>query len=45
MPTLLPQATQKIKLIMPQDYPSGTVTRFDEDRVVLFSNDDGMYAI
>lgn len=45
MPTLLPQATKKIKLGMPQDYPAGTVTRFDEDRVVLFSNDDGMYAI
>lgn len=45
MPTLLPQVTKKIKLGMPADYPPGTVLQFDEDRVVLFSDDDGLSAI
>ncbi len=45
MPTLLPQETKKIKLGMPTDYPSGTVLQFEQDRVVLFSDNDGVYAI
>ncbi len=45
MPTLLPQATKKIKLGPASDYPPGTVINFDEDRVVLFSDDEGIFAI
>lgn len=45
MPTLLPQETKKIKIGMPQDFPSGTVKLFTEDRVMLFADDDGIFAI
>lgn len=45
MPTLLPQPTKKIKLGMPADYPPGTILQFEADRVVLFSDDQGLFAI
>ena len=45
LPTLLPQATQRIKLGMPDDYPPGTVKNFDDERVMVFSDAEGIYAI
>ncbi len=45
MPTLLPQATKKIRLGTASDYPPGTVVQFSDDRVVLFSDEEGIYAI
>jgi cytochrome b6-f complex iron-sulfur subunit len=45
MPTLLPQATKIVKLGMPEDYPPGTTKAFDEDRFMVFSDDEGIYAI
>ncbi len=45
MPTLLPQETKKIKLGMPTDYPNGTIKVFEKDRVVLFSDSEGLFAI
>ena len=45
LPTLLPQETKKIKLGPVTDYPAGTVKPFEEDRVILFSDDEGIYAI
>ena len=45
LPSLLPQATKQIRLGMAEDYPSGTVKAFEEDRVMLFSDDEGLFAI
>lgn len=45
MPTLLPQESKKIKLGMPDDYPAGSIKAFEKERVVLFSDDEGLFAI
>ncbi len=45
MPTLLPQESKKIKLGMPSDFPNGTTKIFEKERVVLFADDDGLFAI
>jgi cytochrome b6-f complex iron-sulfur subunit len=45
LPTLLPQETKKLKIGLPADFPSGTVKTFEEERVVLFSDDKGLFAI
>ena len=45
MPTLLPQATKLVKLGMPEDFPPGTTRAFEEDRFMLFSDAEGIYAI
>lgn len=45
MPSLLPQETRRIKLGMASDYPAGTVKIFEEDRVIVFSDEAGMYAV
>ena len=45
MPTLLPQATKKLKIGLPADFPSGTTKIFEEERVALFSDNKGLFAI
>jgi cytochrome b6-f complex iron-sulfur subunit len=45
MPSLLPQETKKLKIGLAADFPPGTVKLFPEERVVLFSDDDGIFAI
>lgn len=45
LPTLLPQETKKIKLGPASDFPSGTIKPFERDRVIIFSDDEGIYAI
>jgi cytochrome b6-f complex iron-sulfur subunit len=45
MPTLLPQESKKIKLGMPSDFPAGTTKAFEKERVILFSDDKGLFAI
>jgi cytochrome b6-f complex iron-sulfur subunit len=45
MPSLLTQETKQLKLGMPGDFPPGTTKPFTDDRVVLFSDNEGFYAI
>lgn len=45
MPTLLPQETKKLKIGLPADFPPGTTKIFEEERVALFSDNSGLFAI
>lgn len=45
MPQALPDPSQKFKIGPAQDYPSGTVRNFDDENVIVFRDDEGMYAI
>lgn len=45
MPSLLPQASKKIKIGSPADFPEGTVKIFPDERVILFSDSNGLFAI
>ena len=45
MPKALPDPSQKFKIGPAQDYPTGTVRVFDDENVIVFRDNDGMYAI
>ena len=45
MPSLLPQETKKIKIGSQSDFPAGTVKTFDEEKVILFADNEGISAI
>ncbi|MDP6809876.1 MAG: Rieske (2Fe-2S) protein [Kiritimatiellia bacterium] len=44
-PSVLPDPSKQLKIGPPQDYPSGTVRVFDEEKVVVISDDEGIYAL
>ncbi|NQU40600.1 MAG: Rieske 2Fe-2S domain-containing protein [Lentisphaerae bacterium] len=44
-PRVLPDPSAQFKIGPPQDFPVGTVKVFDEEKVTIFHDHDGMYAI
>jgi cytochrome b6-f complex iron-sulfur subunit len=45
MPAVLPDSSRQFKIGPPQDYPQGTVKNFEDMNVIVFRDDEGMWAI
>ena len=45
MPEAMPDPSQQFKIGPPQDYPTGTVKNVEEENVVIFADEDGIFAI
>lgn len=45
IPSAMPDPSLNFKIGPPQDYPEGTVKSFDEENVIVFRDDAGMWAI
>jgi cytochrome b6-f complex iron-sulfur subunit len=45
IPLATPEPSQQLKLGPPEDYPEGTVRNFDDQNIIIFRDEKGIYAI